>query len=323
MPLIKSISGIRGTIGGRVGESLTPIDIVALTTAFGRWLIKQQPSAKTVIIGRDARPSGPVITQLVTGTLQSLGINVIDLGLSTTPTVAIAVQQEKACGGIVITASHNPAEWNALKLFNQDGEFIDPASAEEVFALAQQNDHTFVPTEQLGQHTTREDYIDQHIAQILALPLVDAAAIRRSNFKIAIDAVNSTGGIAVPRLLQALGVTHIEELNCVANGQFAHNPEPLSAHLTALCTVVKAGKCDLGMAVDPDVDRLVIIDEKGIPWGEEYTLVAAADYVLGHTPGNTVANLSSSQALKDITAQHGGQYASTPVGEQYVVVWGD
>lgn len=318
MPLIKSISGIRGTIGGQVGDALTPIDVVALTTAFGRWLLKQSGN-KTVVIGRDARPSGPIISRLVSSTLQSLGMDVIDLGLSTTPTVSIAVSQEQACGGIVITASHNSAEWNALKLFNEDGELIDAVAAAEVFAGATQQDHSFVPVEQLGRYTIQKEYIAQHIAQILALPLVDVPAIRSRKFRIAVDAVNSTGGLAVPQLLQALGVAHITALYCEPNGQFPHNPEPLPAHLTALAHAVRSGAYDLGVAVDPDVDRLVVIDEKGVPWGEEYTLVAAADYVLRHTPGNTVSNLSSSQALQEITAQYGGCHASTPVGEQYVV----
>jgi len=318
MALIKSISGIRGTIGGQVGDALTPVDVVVLTAAFGKWLLKQ-PGNKTVVMGRDARPSGPMISRLVSATLQSLGIHVVDLGLSTTPTVSIAVPQEQACGGIVITASHNPAAWNALKLLNGDGELIDAAVAAEVFSVATQQDFPFVPVEQLGQYTTQEEYIAKHIAQILSLPLVDVPAIRSRKFKIAVDAVNSTGGIAVPQLLQALGVAHVTALYCQPNGHFPHNPEPLPAHLTALAHAVRSGAHDLGLAVDPDVDRLVVIDEKGMPWGEEYTLVVAADYVLRHTPGNTVSNLSSSQALQDVTLRYGGHHASTPVGEQYVV----
>ena len=318
MTLIKSISGIRGTIGGRVGDALTPIDVVALTAAFGRLLL-QQSDRKTVVIGRDARSSSPIVSRLVSSTLQSLGIDVIDLGLSTTPTVSIAVPQEQAGGGIVITASHNPAEWNALKLFNQDGELIDAVAAAAVFSTAQPANLTFVTTDKLGQYVSRKDYIAQHIAQILALPLVDVVAIRSRKFRIAVDAINSTGGIAVPQLLQALGVAHITELYCQPNGQFPHDPEPLPAHLTALAHTVRSGAHDLGMAVDPDVDRLVIIDEKGVPWGEEYTLVVAADYVLRHTPGHTVSNLSSSQALQEVTARYGGCHASTPVGEQHVV----
>ena len=318
MTLIKSISGIRGTIGGKVGDALTPVDVVALTASFGQWLLKR-PGNKTVVIGRDARPSGPMITRLVSATLQSLGIDVVDLGLSTTPTVSMAVPQEQACGGIVITASHNPAAWNALKLFNGDGELIDAAAAAEVFLGATQQNYSFVAVDQLGQHTHREEYIARHIAQILALPLVDVSAIRSRQFRIAVDAVNSTGGIAVPQLLQALGVAHITSLYCESNGQFPHNPEPLPAHLKELAHTVQSGAHDLGLAVDPDVDRLLVIDERGVPWGEEYTLAIAADYVLRHTPGNTVSNLSSSQVLQDITARYGGYHTSTPVGEQYVV----
>jgi len=318
MPLIKSISGVRGTIGGKVGDALTPIDVVSLTAAFGKWLL-QQPGNKTVIIGRDARPSGLLISRLVSATLQSLGIDVFDLGLSTTPTVSIAVPQEKAHGGIVVTASHNPATWNALKLLNKDGELIDSAAAAEIFAAAAESDYSFVTVDQLGQYTLQEDYIARHIAQILALPLVDVSAIRSRKFRIAVDAVNSTGGIAVPQLLQALGVAHITSLYCQPNGQFPHDPEPLPGHLQALISTVCTGKYDLGLAVDPDVDRLAVIDERGTPWGEEYSLAIAADYVLCHTPGNTVSNLSSSQVLKDITEQHGGNYASAPVGEQHVV----
>jgi phosphomannomutase len=318
MALIKSISGIRGTIGGKVGDALTPIDVVALTASFGKWLLKQ-PGNKTVVIGRDARPSGPMITRLVSATLQSLGIDVVDLGLSTTPTVSIAVSQEQACGGIVITASHNPAAWNALKLFNGDGELIDAAAAAEVFSVATQQNYLFVTVDKLGQYTNREAYIAKHIAQILALPLVDVPAIRSQKFSIVVDAVNSTGGIAVPQLLKALGVAHITPLYCEPNGHFPHNPEPLPAHLKELAHTVRSGAHDLGLAVDPDVDRLLVIDEKGVPWGEEYTLAIAADYVLRHTPGNTVSNLSSSQVLQDITVQYGGHHTSTPVGEQYVV----
>ena len=318
MSLIKSISGIRGTIGGQAGDALTPIDVVALTAGFGSWLL-QQAGPPVVVIGRDARPSGPMISWLVSATLQSLGLDVLDVGLSTTPTVALTVPQKQACGGIVITASHNPAEWNALKLLNQAGEFPDTAATAEVLALATRSDHAFVPVAQLGQYFPQEGAIAQHIDQILALPLVDVSAIRSRQFKIAIDAVNSTGGLALPQLLQALGVAHITPLHCQPNGQFPHNPEPLPAHLTDLAQAVPAGNHDLGLAVDPDVDRLVVTDEKGVPWGEDYTLVAVADYVLRHTPGNTVSNLSSSHALQDITAHYGGQHASTPVGEHYVV----
>ena len=318
MPLIKSASGVRGTIGGRPGDGLTPVDVVSLIAAFGSWLL-QQSVGRTVVIGRDARPSGPMVSRLVSATLQSLGLDVVDVGLSTTPTVEMAVAQQQACGGIVITASHNPAAWNALKLLNSAGEFLSPVDADEVFDRADAGNYTFVPVDHLGKYTQQEDAIARHIEEILALPLVDVPAIQSRRLKIAIDAVNSTGGLAVPQLLKALGVTHITPLYCEPNGRFPHNPEPLSAHLTDLIEVVASGDHDLGLAVDPDVDRLVVIDEKGMPWGEDYTLVAVADYVLGHTPGNTVSNLSSSKALQDITERHGGVYSSSPVGEQHVV----
>jgi len=318
MPLIQSTSGIRGTIGGAVGTALTPVDVVALTAAFGQWVL-QQADLPTVVIGRDARRSGPIISALVQATLQSLGIAVIDLGLSTTPTVAMKVPQARAGGGIMISASHNPADWNALKLFNPTGELIDASAAQTVFALARQHTPSFAPLAQQGAYMLQEGALAQHIQHILALPLVDVAAIRRRRFRIAVDAVNSTGGIAVPQLLQALGVDHITALHCEPNGNFAHNPEPLTPHLTDLIQTVSTGPHDLGIAVDPDVDRLVIIDEQGMPWGEEYTLVAVADYVLQHTPGNTVSNLSSSSALQELTAKYGGQHTSTPVGELQVV----
>ncbi|OJW67368.1 MAG: phosphoglucosamine mutase [Candidatus Amoebophilus sp. 36-38] len=317
MALIKSIAGVRGTIGGKVGTSLTPIDVVNITAAFARQVIKPS-SRQLVVIGRDARPSGTILTQLVSATLQSLGINVIDLGLSTTPTVALAVMQEEASGGIVITASHNPAKWNALKLFNKFGEYIDAVAAANVFKLAEAGDHEFVTTQELGTYHYQDGYIDQHIEQILALPLVDKTAIQQRKFKVAVDAVNSTGGLAVPKLLQALGVA-CTKLYCNPTGLFPHEPEPVTQNLGELITTLKQGKYDLGIAVDPDVDRLVIIDETGEPWGEDYTLVAAADYVLGRIPGNTVSNLSSSSALQVITEQHGGTYATCPVGEMYVV----
>ncbi|MEM7055298.1 MAG: phosphoglucosamine mutase [Bacteroidota bacterium] len=318
MPLIKSIAGVRGTIGGKIGEGLTPIDVVALTTAFGRQLL-QQPGSKLVVIGRDARPSGAIISQLVSATLQSLGIDVMDLGLSTTPTVAIAVPKEQASGGMVITASHNPAEWNALKLLNQAGEYIDAPTAAAVFAVAAQHDHTFAGAQQLGKYSCKDNYVDEHIRQILALPLVDRTAITQRKFKVAVDAVNSTGGLAIPKLLQALGVTHITELHCQPTGLFPHDPEPLPEHLTELADTVKAGDYDLGIAVDPDVDRLAVVDENGQAWGEDYTLVAVADYVLSQTPGNTVSNLSSSSALKVLTMQYGGSYATSAIGEMHVV----
>lgn len=318
MALIKSISGIRGTIGGSVGEALTPLDVVSLTAAFGRWL-SQQSAGDSVVIGRDARPSGILISQLVSATLQSLGMHVVDLGLSTTPTVSIAVPQEQAAGGIVVTASHNPAAWNALKLLGKDGELIDTSAANAVFAAAARQDYVFAAADRLGQYTAQEAYIDKHIAKILSLPLVNVPAIRNKKLRIAVDAVNSTGGLAVPRLLRELGVAHVTAIHCRPDGQFPHNPEPLPEHLGTLVSTVRTGEYDLGLAVDPDVDRLVVVDERGIPWGEEYTLVATADYVLRHTPGNTVTNMSSSQALRDVTLLRGGHCTSTPVGEQYVV----
>ena len=318
MPLIKSASGVRGTIGGQPGDALTPVDVVSLTAAFGSWLLQQKRSS-LVVIGRDARPSGRMVSQLASATLQSLGLNVLDVGLSTTPTVEMTVAQQQACGGIVITASHNPAAWNALKLLNDAGEFLSSEAAAEIFDQADAGDHVFVPVEQLGEYRQYEGAIAQHIDQILALPLVDVPAIRNRQFRIALDAVNSTGGLAVPQLLAALGVAHITPLYCEPNGQFPHNPEPLPMHLKELTQAVSADKHDLGLAVDPDVDRLVVVDEKGMPWGEDYTLVAVADYVLRHTPGNTVSNLSSSKALQDITVHHGGEHASSPVGEQHVV----
>lgn len=318
MPLIKSIAGVRGTIGGPVGAGLTPMDVVALTTAFGRQLL-QQTTPKRVVIGRDARPSGTVISQLVSATLQSLGMDVIDLGLATTPTVAIAVPQEQASGGIVITASHNAAAWNALKLLNRAGEYIDATTAATVFSLAAQHDCIFVETQDLGRYLPSDGYIDEHIKQILALPLVDPAAITQRKFRVAIDAVNSVGGLAIPKLLRALGVAYVTALHCQPTGLFPHDPEPLPEHLTELANTIKQGDYDVGIAVDPDVDRLAIIDEKGQAWGEDYTLVAAADYVLSQTPGNTVANLSSSSALKVLTEQYGGSYAVSAVGEMHVV----
>ena len=317
MALIKSIAGVRGTVGGKIGAGLTPIDIVHITAAFGRQVIIPS-SKKLVIVGRDARPSGSMISQLVCATLQSLGIDIIDLGLSTTPTVSLAVSEQQASGGIVITASHNPAAWNALKLFNADGEYIDATTANKVFDLAAAGEHIFAKGHQLGKYQYQEGYIDQHIEQILALPLVNITAIRERKFKVIVDAVNSTGGLAVPKLLQALNVAYTG-MYCNPTGLFPHDPEPITQNLGNLINELKSGAYDLGIAVDPDVDRLVIIDEKGQPWGEDYTLVAVADYVLSHTPGNTVSNLSSSSALQVITEKHGGSYAASPVGEMHVV----
>lgn len=318
MSLIQSISGIRGTIGGKVGNALTPIDIVKFTAAFGQWIL-MHPGSNTIVIGRDARPSGKMITQLVSATLQSLGIEVVDLGLSTTPTVAIAVPQEQAGGGMVITASHNPMAWNALKLLNEKGESINAKEANKVFSLAEKQNFPFSEIKCLANYTYKEDYIERHIAQILKLPLIDVAAIKTQRFSVAVDAVNSTGGIAIPKLLRALGVEHITELYCAPTGLFPHDPEPLPSHLTELADEIKKGAYDLGIAVDPDVDRLAIIDEKGNACGEEYTLAAVADYVLSNIPGNTVSNLSSSSVLKDITEKYGGKYTASAVGEVNVV----
>ena len=319
MALIRSIAGVRGTIGGKPGEGLTPVDVVAITTAFGKWLQKSQSRPMTIVIGRDARLSGPIISNIVAGTLQSLGIDVIDLGLSTTPTVAIAIPIAHASGGIAITASHNPIEWNALKFFNHEGNFIDTITGQVIFDLADQTNHTFSTIDELGSYTESAGYIDKHIEKILALPLVATEAIRKKNFRILVDGINSTGGIAVPKLLRALGITTIKECNCIPTGHFSHDPEPLPSHLTTLAKIVANGAYDLGIAVDPDVDRLALLDENGNAWGEEYTLVGVVDYVLQHQPGNVVGNLSSTSALKDITLQHGGTYTSAAVGEVHVV----
>ncbi|MGI4728290.1 MAG: phosphoglucosamine mutase [Janthinobacterium lividum] len=318
MTLIKSISGIRGTIGGQAGNALTPADIVKFTAAFGSWVIKKT-GIKIVVVGRDARISGQMVLNLVTGTLQGMGIDVIDLGLSTTPTVEIAVPMENAGGGIIITASHNPKQWNALKLLNHDGEFISEANGAEVLELAESGEVVFAEVNHLGKLIKDDSYLQKHIALVLALPLVDAAAIKNANFKIVVDAVNSTGGIFVPALLRALGVEIIHEIFCEPDGNFPHNPEPLPENLTALSKEVLAKKADLGIAVDPDVDRLCFISEDGNVFGEEYTLVAVADYVLKNTTGNTVSNLSSTRALLDVTEKAKGQYFVSAVGEVNVV----
>lgn len=319
MTLIKSISGIRGTIGGQAGTGLTPADVVKFTAAFGTWL-KSRSDNKTVVIGRDARISGEMVNHLVVGTLMGLGFNVIDLGLSTTPTVEIAVPDENAAGGIILTASHNPKQWNALKLLNEKGEFISGADGEEVLKIADEVDSIEYPAiEHIGSYKKDDTYIDKHIAKILALPLVDVEAIKAKKFKIVVDAVNSTGGIAVPKLLTALGVKEVVEIFCTPDGKFPHNPEPLPEHLTAICGEVKFHKADLGIVVDPDVDRLALVSDYGVPFGEEYTLVAVADYVLKNKKGNTVSNLSSSRALRDVTEKHGGEYFASAVGEVNVV----
>jgi phosphomannomutase len=316
--LIKSISGIRGTIGGFSGENLTPTDIVKFAAAFGSW-VKSKSNHHKIVIGRDARISGEMCSKLISATLQGLGIDVIDLELSTTPTVEIAVPMEKAGGGIIITASHNPIQWNALKLLNDKGEFISAEDGAEVLALAEADVFEFAEVKKLGHYAINNSYIDKHIDLILNLPLVDMTAIKERNFKIIIDSVNSTGGIAVPRLLRALGVSYITELYCDPTGHFPHNPEPLPEHLTHISSEIEQGNYDLGIVVDPDVDRLALICEDGTPFGEEYTLVSVADYVLSHTPGNTVSNLSSTRALQDVTEKRGGSYKASAVGEVNVV----
>ncbi len=318
MALIKSISGIRGTIGGKQGESLTPIDIVKFSSAFGFW-IKKNIKINKIVVGRDARPSGEMVNNLVCTTLQGLGIDVVDLGLSTTPTVEMAVNWENAGGGIIITASHNPSQWNALKLLNNRGEFISGSDGEEVLRLAESDEVLFAENKKLGSYLKNDTYIDHHIEEIIKLPLVDVEAIKSKNFKIAIDCVNSTGGIALPKLLKALGVENVKEIYCEPNGQFPHNPEPLPENLLHISREIESGNFDLGLVVDPDVDRLALLNEDGSPFGEEYTLVAVADYVLQNTKGNTVSNLSSTRALKDVTLKRGGNYEAAAVGEVNVV----
>lgn len=318
LTLIKSISGIRGTIGGKAGDGLTPIDIVKFTAAYGAWVIDKTQNKK-IVLGRDARISGEMVNNLVIGTLQGLGIEVIDLGLSTTPTVEIAVPLEKAGGGIILTASHNPKQWNALKLLNEKGEFISDADGKEVLEKAEAADFNFAEVDNLGKVVPNDSYLQKHIDAVLALPLVDVDAIKAANFKIAIDCVNSTGGIFIPALLRALGVQTIFELYCTPNGEFPHNPEPLPENLTEIAKVVQEKRADLGIVVDPDVDRLCFVNEDGTMFGEEYTLVAVADYVLKNTPGNTVSNLSSTRALRDVTEKAGNTYTAAAVGEVNVV----
>lgn len=319
MSLIKSISGIRGTIGGKVNDNLTPIDAVKFAAAYGMWLKSQTNKDNlTVILGRDARISGKMVSSLVANTLVGLGINVTDLGLSTTPTVEVAVAFDKADGGIIITASHNPKQWNALKLLNGKGEFLNAKEGEEILSIAENDDYLFSEVDDLGKYIKKKDYIQKHINEVLNLELVAVKAIKNAKFKVVVDAVNSTGGIAIPALLKELGVECVE-LYCEPNGQFPHNPEPLKEHLTDISELVVREKADLGIVVDPDVDRLALICEDGSMFGEEYTLVACADYVLGKTKGNTVSNLSSSRALRDITIKHGGKYQASAVGEVNVV----
>ena len=319
MTLIKSISGIRGTIGGNTGENLTPIDAVKFAAAYGTFLKNSLKKDKlTVVIGRDARISGPMIHQLVMQTLIGLGINVIDLGLSTTPTVEVAVPLEKADGGIILTASHNPKQWNALKLLNNKGEFLSGAEGALILEIAESDTFDFADVDSLGTITEINDYMDRHITEVLNLKLVDVNAVKQRKFKVVVDGVNSSGGIVIPALLEKMGV-EVVELYCEPNGHFPHNPEPLKEHLTDICELVVKEKADFGIVVDPDVDRLAFISNDGEMFGEEYTLVAVADYVLSKTPGNTVSNMSSSRALRDITEKHGGNYEASAVGEVNVV----
>lgn len=321
MTLIKSISGIRGTIGGKPGDNLTPVDIVKFSTAYARWLQENlQVKEYTVIIGRDARVSGEMVRNLVAGTLQSMGIHCVDIGLATTPTTEIAVTSLKAQGGIILTASHNPAQWNALKLLNEKGEFLTATDGQHILELAQNDDFSFAGYDKIGTYKTNTDMAERHISDILALPYVDIDKIKKANFKVAIDCVNSVGGIVLPKLLKALGVKEVLELYCTPDGLFPHNPEPIPEHLADISSLIRQKGADVGFVVDPDVDRLAIINEDGTMFGEEYTLVAVADYILGvKGTGNTVSNLSSTQALKDITVRSGGRYESAAVGEVNVV----
>lgn len=318
MALIKSISGIRGTIGGKPGNTLSPLDVVKFTAAYGTWIM-QQGAKRKIVVGRDGRISGEMVQKLVVSTLNALGLDVIDVALTTTPTVEMTVISENAAGGIILTASHNPKEWNALKLLNQNGEFLDNAAGIEILALADKEDFTFATVDKIGACTENTTALQKHIDAVVNYPLVDTELIAKSRFKIIVDAINSTGAIAVPALLKALGVKDISVLNEEINGKFAHNPEPLPQHLTQLCNEVNKKKAHLGIAVDPDVDRLCFVNEDGSLFGEEYTLVAIADFVLQQRPGNTVSNMSSTRALKDVTAKYGGQYFPSAVGEVNVV----
>ena len=320
MSLIKSISGIRGTIGGRQGDGLSSVDIVKFTAAYAAFIRKSYKEASnSIIVGRDARISGHMVSHLVVGTLVSMGFDVINIGLASTPTTELAVTSEKACGGIIITASHNPIQWNALKLLNEHGEFLNDAEGKEVIRIADENDYEFVGVMELGKEYFNDAYVLHHIEAVKNLGLVDIEAIRKADFTVAVDAVNSVGGIVIPQLLRALGVRNIIELNCEATGKFAHTPEPIPQNLTQIAEVMKNSTADVGFVVDPDVDRLAIVMENGEMFVEENTLVAVADYVLGHTPGATVSNLSSSRGLRDVTEKHGGQYAAAAVGEVNLV----
>ncbi|MBO5816955.1 MAG: phosphoglucosamine mutase [Paludibacteraceae bacterium] len=314
MALVKSISGIRGTIGGRVAEGLSPVDVVRFVAAYATQRKAMLPDNKTIVVGRDARLSGEMVDQLVCGTLVGMGYDVINIGLATTPTTELAVTGLNAAGGIILTASHNPKQWNALKLLNEKGEFLNDVEGKEVLAIAEAEDFNFAEVDDLGK-ITRRDYLEDHVRDVMALELVDKAAIEAKNYTVAIDCVNSVGGLAIPAILKALGVKNIIELNCEPTGHFAHNPEPLPQNLIEISDLMREGKADVGFVVDPDVDRLAIICENGDMFGEEYTLVSVADYVLSKTPGNTVSNMSSTRALSDVTVKHGGSYSASAVGE--------
>lgn len=315
MTLIKSISGIRGTIGGKVGDGLNPLDTVKFVSAYATFIRESKNNdSNKIVVGRDARMSGKMMEQIVTGTLMGMGFDVVNIGLATTPTTELAVTMEKACGGIILTASHNPKQWNALKLLNEKGEFLNAKEGEEVLRIAEAEDFDYAHIDHVGT-LTEKDYTDKHIQAVLDLELVDVEAIKAADFEVAIDCVNSVGGIVLPKLLKALGVNRVNELYCTPNGDFPHNPEPLPEHLKDIFTMVKTTPSDVGFVVDPDVDRLAIVCENGEFFGEEYTLVAVADYVLKHTPGNTVSNLSSSRALRDVTRKYGCEYNASAVGE--------
>ncbi|MDE6287296.1 MAG: phosphoglucosamine mutase [Muribaculaceae bacterium] len=316
MSLIKSISGIRGTIGGRPGEGLSPLDIVKFTAAYATYIAKTTTrKSNTIVVGRDARVSGKMLLEIVCGTLTGMGFDVINIEMASTPTTEIAVTSENACGGLILTASHNPMQWNALKLLNEHGEFLTAEEGKEVLRMAEEKDFTFAPVDKLGQLFTNDTYNSKHINMVLALDLVDRDAIEAANFTVAVDAVNSVGGVIIPQLLRALGVKNILTINCDPTGHFAHNPEPLPENLTAISTLVKDTGADLGIVVDPDVDRLALVKDGGEMFGEEYTLVSIADYVLRHTPGPTVSNLSSTRALREVTEDLGCTYTASAVGE--------
>ena len=318
MTLIKSISGIRGTIGGKSGDGLSPLDIVKFTSAYATYIGKNN-TTKKLVVGRDARISGEMVSNIVIGTLMGMGFDVINIGLATTPTTELAVVMSEAAGGIILTASHNPKQWNALKLLNEKGEFLNAAEGESILKIAAEESFSFSEVDHLGKETIDKSFSKKHIESVLGLELVDVEAVRKANFTVAIDCVNSVGGIVIPELLEALGVKQIQKLYCEPNGQFPHNPEPLPEHLTEIASVMKQGKADVGFVVDPDVDRLAIICEDGEMFGEEYTLVSIADYVLSKTPGNTVSNLSSTRALRDMTGVHNQKYEAAAVGEVNVV----